>query len=69
MANNNDKIEEVALDKAATPKASMQGTEPKPRNAALELCIKFQHRARFYRDRRLRRAKAKRNDYKDPANW
>lgn len=41
----------------------------KPRNAALQLCIKLQHRVRFLRDRRKRRAKAKRNDYKDPANW
>lgn len=54
MTNSNDKTTE---------------DEPKPRNAALELCNKLQRRNRVMRDRRKRRAKAKRNDYKDPANW
>ena len=39
--------------------------EPKVRNAVLELCNKLQRRARKMRDRRLRRAKAKKNAWKD----
>jgi len=40
-----------------------------PRNTALELCNKLQRRARVMRDRRLRRKREKKHEYRNSDNW